>query len=260
MSAWDARTSPQRTLYRPSGIFLALVALLATSGWMAWAEFGNVKVDVFLFVVAGWVISLCLHEYSHAVLALRGGDRGVIDRGYLTLNPLRYAHPVLSIVLPLLFVVIGGIALPGGAVWVNHDALRGPRARSFVSLAGPAANLLCALLLGLPFAIGVTVADHEPFWAGVAFLGYLQLMAAILNLLPIPGVDGGNMIEPWLSPQWQRGFAMVAPYGMLVLFMLLWTPRAAGPVFDIVDGTRGVIGLPRGRVGPGYELFRFWAF
>ena len=65
-------------------------------------------------------MSLCLHEYAHALVAYRAGDRGVADRGYLTLNPLKYTHPLLSIVLPVVVVMLGGIGLPGGAVWVDH--------------------------------------------------------------------------------------------------------------------------------------------
>ena len=60
-----------------------------------------------LFVVAGWLVSLSLHEYAHALVAYRAGDRGVAERGYLTLNPLKYTHPVLSIVLPVVFLLLG---------------------------------------------------------------------------------------------------------------------------------------------------------
>jgi len=71
-----------RDAFRPSPIFVALVALLVTSGWMTWAGFGNVRLDVFLFVIAGWLVSLCLHEYAHAVVAYRAGDVAVAHRGY----------------------------------------------------------------------------------------------------------------------------------------------------------------------------------
>ena len=257
MTAW-AKARSSASLRRPSGIFFVLVALFVASGWMAWARFGNLRIDVFFFVVAGWVVSLCLHEYAHAVLALRGGDRGVIERGYLTLNPLRYAHPVLSIVLPLVFLLLGGIGLPGGAVWVDHHALADRRARSLVSLGGPATNLICAIALAVPFLAGVTIDGHEPFWAGVAFLCFLQLTATLLNLLPIPGVDGGNVIEPWLNPQWRRGFAQVAPYGMLLLFVLLWNPRLNSAFFSGVDTLCSALQIPAGLVYTGLDLFRFW--
>ena len=69
-------------------------------------------------------MSLCLHEFAHAYAAYRAGDRSVEAAGYLTLNPFKYAHPLLSIVLPLLFIVQGGIGLPGGAVYLHPHAFR----------------------------------------------------------------------------------------------------------------------------------------
>ena len=76
-------------------------------------------VGVFIFVIAGWMVSLCLHEFGHAFTAWRFGDHDVAVRGYLTLNPFKYSNPMLSMVLPLLFIALGGIGLPGGAVWVR---------------------------------------------------------------------------------------------------------------------------------------------
>ena len=74
---------------------------------------------VFVLVVAGWLVSLCLHEFGHAYTAWRFGDHDVAVRGYLTLNPLKYSNPMLSLGLPLLFIALGGIGLPGGAVYVR---------------------------------------------------------------------------------------------------------------------------------------------
>jgi Zn-dependent protease len=246
--------------FRPSAIFLGLVALFVVSAVMAWREFGNPRVDIFLLVASGWVISLCLHEYSHALLAFAGGDRAVAERGYLTLNPLKYTHPVLSIVLPLLFLVLGGIGLPGGAVWVDHASVRSRVWDSLISFAGPATNLLCTFVLLVPFWVGVDTAGHPTFWAGIAFLALLQLMASLLNFLPIPGIDGGNLLYPWLSPQWKRGFGYVAPFGMLILFGLLFSPRINAGFFDLVDTVGDALGLPSFLAGEGLRLFRFWSF
>lgn len=247
-----------RAAFRPSAIFLAIVALFATAGVMLWMGFGHSGVNVFLFVVAGWLVSLCLHEYAHALTAYRGGDHGVAGRGYLTLNPLKYSHVLLSVILPVLFVILGGIGLPGGAVWVDKHQLRGKGWDSFVSFAGPAMNILFALVLTVPFAIGVDIAAHFEFWAAVAFLAFLQITASLLNLLPIPGIDGGNLVEPWLPPDWQRGFAKVAPFGFLLLFALLWEPRINRLFFNVVFGISNALGLPEGLYGDGFRLFRFW--
>ena len=101
---------------------------------------------MFVFVIAGWVVSLCLHEFGHAFTAWRFGDRDVALRGYLDLDPRRYSHPVLSIVLPIAITAIGGIGLPGAAVYVRTSSMTAKQ-RTLVSLAGPAANLLLAVLL-----------------------------------------------------------------------------------------------------------------
>jgi Zn-dependent protease len=247
-----------REAFRPSVIFVALVALFVTGGAMAWTGFGNTGLNVFLFVVAGWLISLCLHEYAHALVAYRGGDTSVASRGYLTLNPLKYSHPLLSIAIPVLIVILGGIGLPGGAVWVDRHCLRGRGWDSLVSFAGPAMNLLFTLALVVPFAAGVDVAAHAAFWAGVAFLAFLQLTATLLNLVPIPGVDGGNLIEPWLSAKWRRGFALVAPYGMLLVFALLWQPGVGRVFFGVVFFLADLLGLPPRLYAEGYDLFTFW--
>jgi Zn-dependent protease len=185
-----------REAFRPSVLFLCIAALFITSGGMAWAGFGAVRLDVFLFVVAGWVLSLCLHEYAHALTAYKSGDLGVAERGYLTLNPLKYTHPFLSIVLPLIYVVIGGFGLPGGAVWVDHQYIRGRLKDSLISLAGPAMNVVFALALVLPFAFNPDITVHSEFWGALAFLGFLQVTASVLNLMPIPGVEVATRCVP----------------------------------------------------------------
>ena len=248
-----------REAFRPSAIFLSLVALMIASGVMAWQHFGNVRFDVFLFVVSGWLVSLCLHEYGHAVLAYRGGDVAVAHRGYLTLNPLKYTHWFLSFVLPLLFVLLGGIGLPGGAVWVDKHALRSKLADSLVSAAGPAMNLLFALGLSVPFIVGVDVSGHVEFWVGVGFLAFLQLTATLLNLLPIPGVDGAGIIHPWMSYPYRRFYDQAAPYGMFVLFALLWNPTINRLFFGAVFFVASLIGLPDYLYGAGFHMIRFWS-
>ncbi|MGI5237060.1 site-2 protease family protein [Dactylosporangium sp. CA-139066] len=247
-----------REAFRPSMLFLGLLALLVVSGAMLYLGYGSDRFNVFLFVAAGWTVSLCLHEYSHALTAFKGGDDDVAHRGYLTLNPLKYTHPLLSIVLPLLFVLIGGIGLPGGAVWVNHAAIRSRFMDSLVSFAGPAANLALAILLTLPFTLGLDSGGNYPFWAALAFMAFLQLTASVLNFVPMPGVDGGNLVYPWLSPEWKRGFNHVAPFGMLILIALLFSPRINGWFFSVVYTIGDLIGLPTGQASDGFSYFQFW--
>ncbi|MGK5522126.1 site-2 protease family protein [Micromonospora sp. URMC 107] len=247
-----------RAAFRPSPVFLALVALFVTSGVLTWNGFGNVRLDVFLFVVSGWLVSLCLHEYAHAVVAFRAGDRSVAHRGYLTLNPLKYSHPLLSIALPVVVVLLGGIGLPGGAVWVDRHAIPGRLRHTLVSLAGPATNVLFTLVLVLAVRLGAAGGGPVEFWAAVALLAFLQLTASVLNLLPVPGLDGGNMIQPWLNPQWRRMYDLFAPFGFILLFALLWNPRIGGWFFDAVFAVGDFLGLPPWLYALGLDLARFW--
>lgn len=248
-----------RAAFRPSLVFLALVVIFAGSGTLAWNGYGSVRLAAFLFVVSGWLVSLCLHEYAHAVVAFRAGDTSVAHRGYLTLNPLKYSHPLLSIVLPVVVVLLGGIGLPGGAVWVDRHAIDGRLRHSLVSLAGPAVNVLFAVLLVAPFAVGVDIAGRVEFWAAVALLAFLQLTASVLNLVPMPGLDGGNTVQPWLSPQWRRGYDLLAPYGFLLLFGLLWNPTVNRWFFSGVFAVADLMGLPAPLYGLGLDLIRFWS-
>ena len=263
-----------RSAFVPSPVFLGIVALTVVSGWMTWTRFGNVRVDVFLMVICGWLVSLCLHEYAHAIVAFFAGDRGVADRGYLRLNPLKYTHPVLSIVLPIVAVVLGGIGLPGGAVWVDHAHIGSKAKQSLISAAGPATNVLFALILAVPFVAGlgpqlqenefgqlslVGGTGHLEFWAALALLAFLQVTASVLNFLPVPGLDGGNIIHPWLSPAYQRAYNLFAPYGFILLFALLWQSRINGWFFTAVDWLSDLIGIPSALSAVGFELMRFWS-
>lgn len=256
--AYGSIGSRTRSLYRPSAVFVGLVLLWIGGGVLAWYDLTHPSVSVIVFVVAGWLVSLSLHEYAHALLAYHSGDRSVAHRGYLTLNPFKYTHPILSVVLPVVFLLIGGIGLPGGAVWVDRHAIRSRVEHSLVSAAGPGVNVVLAIALTVPFLVGVDVFGHLTFWAAWAFLAFLQVTAALLNLLPIPGVDGGNMLRPWLSPEWGRRFDMVAPFGMLLLIAILFEPRANAIFFDVVFLISDVIGLPPGLWGVGRSIFQFW--
>jgi Zn-dependent protease len=263
-----------RNAFVPSPVFVGVVALTAVSGWMTWTGFGNVRVDVFLLVICGWLVSLCLHEYAHALVAFVAGDRGVADRGYLRLNPLKYTHPVLSIVLPVVAVILGGIGLPGGAVWVDHAHIRSRAKQSLISAAGPLTNVVFALVLAVPFLAGwgprIVVNElgqyqvagagaHIEFWAALALLAFLQVTASVLNFLPVPGLDGGNILQPWLSPPYQRAYSLFAPYGFILLFALLWQSRINVWFFSVVYWLAEAIGVPRALSMVGFELMRFWS-
>jgi Zn-dependent protease len=263
-----------RNAFVPSPVFIGVLALVGVGAVMTWSQYGNVKFDVFLMVISGWVLSLCLHEYAHALVAFFSGDRGVAERGYLRLNPLKYTHPVLSIILPIVAVILGGIGLPGGAVWVDHAYIGSKLKQSLISAAGPATNVIFALLLAIPFVAGagsdITVFSdgsgglilsgaHADFWCALALLAFLQVTASLLNFLPVPGLDGGNILLPWLNQEYQRVYRLFAPYGFILLFALLWQSRLNGYFFSVVYWLSEAIGVPKELSAIGYELMRFWA-
>jgi Zn-dependent protease len=250
-----------RESVRPSPIFLGLVALTAFGAVLAWLAGYTVRpmayAGVFILVIAGWLVSLCLHEFGHAVTAWRFGDRDDAVRGYLTLDPRRYSNPGLSLVLPIVFIALGGIGLPGAAVYLRTWFMT-PTRRTLVSLAGPAANLLLAVLL-----LALTRLCYDPahavLWAGVAFLGFLQIMAVVLNLLPIPGLDGYDALEPHLSPETQRAVAPFKQYGVFILLFLFLAPGVNQWLFSIVAWLFDFSGVPPVLAAAGNSLTRFWS-
>jgi Zn-dependent protease len=257
-------TRSQRNAFLPSPVFAGIVAVFAASATMAWTGFGNTGVDVFLFVVSGWLVSLCLHEYGHAVAGYFSGDHSVADRGYLRLDPLKYTSLLQSIILPVVIVIIGGIGLPGGAVWIDHRHINSRVKDSLISLTGPLANIVLALIASVPFLIhdfsfAAPEDPHYAFWAALALLAFLQVTAAILNLLPIPGIDGGGIIYPWMSREYQKAWNTFAPYGMIALFLLLWQPRINVHFFNFVYFFTDRLGLSSQLISDGFNLMRFWS-
>ena len=247
---------------RPSLIFLAIVAITAAGGALAWTAGANYDkslayIGVFTFIIAGWVVSLSLHEFAHAFTAWRFGDRDVAVRGYLTLNPFKYAHPVLSIVFPVLVILIGGIGLPGGAVWVRTSFMTKWQ-KSVVSLSGPMTNVVAAVVL-LVLTRLLYDPEHLVFWAGVAFMGFLQVTAAVLNLLPGPGLDGYSALDPHLSPETQRALQPAKQWAFLILLVLLIATPLNQYFWSMVNWFVEASGMPNGLVGAGFHLTRFWS-
>jgi Zn-dependent protease len=211
----------------------------------------------FLVVLLGWVFSLCLHEFSHAAVAYAGGDTTVRDKGYLTFNPLKYTHPVYSLAIPLLFLALGGIGLPGGAVYIETWRLRSRAWKSAVSLAGPAANLVLAILLGI--VLGAAPVSPEGVWPALSFLAFLQVSAVVLNLIPLPPFDGFNAVEPYLPDGLRRGLAQISGLLPWAVFFLLWyVPEVYETFWTTVVGLTDALKVPLDLVQRGLNDFRFW--
>ena len=211
----------------------------------------------FIIVLIGWIFSLTLHEFAHAIVAYQGGDWTVREKGYLTFNPLKYTDPLMSIVLPLLFLALGGIGLPGGAVYIETWRLRSRGWQSAVSLAGPSMNILLAIVLALVLQIpSVHASTAAP---ALSFLVYLQITAAVINLIPMPPLDGYGIIAPFLSINLQQIMAQVGRYSMWILLLALWyVPFVGGAIFGLIASITLGLGVDRLLIAQGFDLFQFW--
>ncbi|WP_406460462.1 site-2 protease family protein [Streptomyces sp. NBC_01622] len=255
MTATTTRPSDRRI----SPVFLGILAVTAVTGWATWTGFAEKPgIAVFLFVTAAWIVSLCLHEYAHARTALHSGDISIGGKGYLTLNPLKYTHALLSIVLPVIFVIMGGIGLPGGAVFIERGRIHGRWKHSLISAAGPLTNVLFAAVCTAPFWLHALDGVPAEFQYALAFLALLQVTAAILNFLPVPGLDGYGVIEPWLSNDIKRQVEPFAPFGLLFVFALLWVPSINREFFDMIDAILRGLGVSDWATSYGYSLYQFW--
>jgi len=131
---------------------------------------------------------------------------------------------LLSIVLPLIFLFLGGLPLPGGAVRINTSALRSRKWELIVSAAGPLGTLLCLVVISLPFLItGDAFAYGHGFYLFASSAGLGEIFAAvlILNLLPIPPLDGFQILSHWLPAEVSAKAYRLGWTPMLFLFLLL---------------------------------------
>lgn len=213
----------------------------------------------FAFVLVGWVLSVMVHEFGHAIVAFKGGDYTVAGRGYLTLDPLKYMDSVTSLIIPLVVLAVGGIGFPGGAVYLRPDLMRGPLWRSAASLAGPAATFLVLIALaGLGF-LAATFSPSTALPQALAFLAFLQATALVLNLLPIPGLDGYGALRPFLPGGVTKGLRRLEGVIFIGFVAVLLTSQAAGgELFRAAAALIARLGVPLDAIGAGYDAFQFW--
>lgn len=191
------------------------------------------QVRVALLSLIAFVVSVSVHEFGHALVADRLGDRMPRLQGRLTLSPTAHIDPIGTLLLPLL-----GALMPGSfplLAWGkpvqtnpnNYNRRFSPRVgHMLVSLAGPAMNLLLAIVISVIF-----VALGKAGWLSAAlangiiqYVLVLNIMLAFFNLLPVPPLDGAAVLAGVLPPAAQPVLRRLERYGMFVLFILLMTP------------------------------------
>ena len=175
------------------------------------------------------LFAITLHEAAHGYVARHFGDMTAYQQGRISLNPIRHIDPVGTILLPLLTLWMGGI-LFGWAkpVPVNFAALRRPKQDMlWVALAGPLANLFMALLWAVLAKLALILPANyfaEPL-LGMAQIGIkINVVLMVLNLLPLPPLDGGRMAVSLLPHRQASILARIEPYGMFILIFLAISP------------------------------------
>ncbi|WP_017592805.1 site-2 protease family protein [Nocardiopsis potens] len=274
----------------PSPVFLLVLAVTGIAGWfswnrteleLGWNDGGSVYAP-FVFIIGGWIASVAVHEFAHALVAYLSGDRGLRGSGYLRLNPFAYRERRVTasgergggvftgLVLPLLFVLIGGLGITGPASYTDREAVGGRGRRMLAPLAGIVASLVLAVLLAAAVTVLLPAGSVTDNWfiGGLMFLCFLNLTAALVNLLPIPGLDGYGILVPLLeaataSPRRFEGMERVARgfglFGVIAVFGVLWLPEVQMVYLNEITGLFQAIGMPQMDVLYGDVLMRFWA-
>jgi Zn-dependent protease len=185
-------------------------------------------------IVLPVVLAITLHEAAHGYAALLKGDPTAQRAGRISANPFRHIDPVGTVLVPL--VMYFGAAMLGQPgllfgwakpVPVNFSLLRRPKQDMlWVAAAGPAANLVMALFWGLVYKFALSASPQyfgEPLMLMAEAGILINLLLMVLNLLPIPPLDGGRIMVSILPPDLSMAFARLEPYGLVLLLGLLLT-------------------------------------
>ncbi len=174
------------------------------------------------------IFAITLHEAAHGFAAKYFGDTTAYMLGRISVNPLRHIDPIGTILVPLLTLMLGGV-LFGWAkpVPVNFAQLRNPKKDMFwVAAAGPMSNLAMAIFWALMIKMATLMPDNA-FALPLALMGQagvtINLVLMVLNLLPLPPLDGGRIAVSLLPHHLAYRYAQIEPYGMIILVLLMFS-------------------------------------
>jgi len=200
------------------------------------------------------LFSVIVHEFAHGWVALKCGDPTARDAGRLTFNPLPHIDPFMTIILPALLIFSGAGFIIGGAkpVPVNpYNFKRGERDNMLVSFAGPASNILLALVAFI-FSIVVIyllkATGAQIFITAFKFLNIfilLNLILANFNLLPIPPLDGSHILAYFLKGEAKIAYLRLRRYGFMILIGII----LLGNIIPIPGGLFHLL------LAPSFKLF-----
>ena len=194
------------------------------------------------------ILAITLHEASHGYVAMRLGDMTAYAAGRVSLNPIRHIDPVGTVALPLALLAVaklfGGSGMFFGwakPVPVNFANLRHPkRDMMWVAAAGPLSNLAMAIAWAVLAKISISMPDAY-FALPLALMGaagvFINVIFMVLNLLPLPPLDGGRMLVSVLPYRAAHTFSRIEPYGFIILLALLFSGALSVVLWPLVRGT-----------------------
>jgi Zn-dependent protease len=191
------------------------------------------------------IFAITVHEAAHGYVARYFGDMTAQYLGRITLNPLKHIDPVGTIILPALTVMLGGI-LFGWAkpVPVNFSNLRNPKKNMmWVALAGPFSNLLMAIFWTFLYARLQFFPDSSILFLQVMALAGIQinLILMVLNMLPIPPLDGGKVAVSLLPYPWSSYVENLERYGLFIIIFLLFSGVLGNILFPVINISKSII-------------------
>lgn len=183
------------------------------------------KVIVYLIPI---LFGVTLHEAAHGYVAYKLGDDTAKRLGRITANPFKHIDPMGTVVIPLILIIsspfVFGWAKP---VPVNEQRLRNPRRdMALVACAGPASNFLMAVFWALMLKLSfVLIAHHNSIGVPLGLMGQagimINLSLFVLNLIPIPPLDGSRVISALLPRPLDKWFEKITPFGFFIVFLLI---------------------------------------
>lgn len=192
---------------------------------------GMTSIQQISIIILPLLFAITLHEVAHGYVAWLCGDYTAKLSGRLTLNPLKHVDPVGTVLIPLVLIALRTGVIFGWAKPVPVDArnLHHPRRdMALVAAAGPLSNLLMAILWGLIAKLGLAAmsggntAIGVPVYAmGLAGIE-INIFLGVLNLIPIPPLDGSRVLSAILPPRLAYQFNQLEPYGFYILLALLY--------------------------------------
>ncbi len=198
------------------------------------------------------ILAITLHEAAHGYAAKHFGDNTAELEGRISLNPMRHVDPMGTVVVPLTMFIVSKLTLGAGFLFgwakpvpVNFEKLNQPkRDMLWVALAGPVANLFMALCWALVIKLGLAMPDSD-FSKPMILMGIagikINILLMVLNLLPLPPLDGGRMVVSLLPRRLAYYFSHIEPYGFMILVVLLFSGVLGAVIWPIMAEINKII-------------------